>query len=71
MGKGAILLANVTEGEEAMASIVPFIGNALFEHAHIQGISDAYNRAIKDIYRFEQPNNTVETIIATRIITLT
>ena len=34
-------------------------------------MSDAYNRAIEDIYSFGRPNKTVETIIATRIITLT
>jgi hypothetical protein len=56
---------------EAMASIVPFISNAIFEQADIQVMSDAYNRAIDDIYSFGHPNKTVELIIATRIITLT
>jgi len=68
---GAILKGYGTEGEEAMASIVPFISNAVFEQADIQVMSDAYNRAIKDIYSFGRPNKTVEAIIATRIITLT
>ncbi len=54
-----------------MASIVPFISNAVFEQADIQVMSDAYNRAIEDIYSFGRPNKTVEAIIATRIITLT
>ena len=56
---------------EAMASIVPFISNAVFEQADIQVMSDAYNRAIEDIYSFGRPNKTVEMMIATRIITLT
>src|SRR5580692_4731119 len=63
--------ANGTAGEEAMASIVPFISNAVFEQADIQVMSDAYNKAIEDIYSFGRPNKTVEAIIATRIITLT
>ena len=68
---GGILNANGTEGEEAMASIVPFISNAVFEQADIQVMSDAYNRALEDIYSFGRPNKIVEKIIATRIITLT
>ena len=56
---------------EALASIVPFISNAIFEQADIQVMSDAYNRAIEDIHSFGHPNRTVELIIATRIITLT
>jgi hypothetical protein len=56
---------------EAMASIVPFISNAVFEQADIAVMSDAYNRAIEDIYSFGRPNKTVEALIATRIITLT
>jgi hypothetical protein len=68
---GGILDANGTAGEEAMASIVPFISNAVFEQADIQVMSDAYNKAIEDIYSFGRPNKTVEAIIATRIITLT
>jgi len=54
-----------------MASIVPFISDAVFEQADIQVMSVAYNRAIEDIYSFGRPNKTVEGIIATRIITLT
>ena len=70
-GMGGILDANGTAGEEAMASIVPFISNGVFKQADIQVMSDAYNRAIEDIYSFGRPNKTVEAIIATRIITLT
>ena len=55
----------------AMASIVPFISNAVFEQADIAVMSDAYNRALEDIYSFGRPNKTVEAMIATRIITLT
>jgi hypothetical protein len=55
---------------DAMASIVPFISNAVFEQADIAVMSDAYNRAIEDIYSFGRPNKTVEAMIATRIITL-
>ncbi len=54
-----------------MTSIVPFINNAVFEPADIKVMSDAYNRAIGDIYRFGHPNKVVGEIIATRIITLT
>src|ERR1700693_5090789 len=68
---GGILNANGTEGEEAMASIIPFISNAVFEQADIQVMSDAYNRALEDIYSFGHPNKTVEEIIAPRMITLT
>jgi hypothetical protein len=71
IGTGGIVGANGTEWEEAMASIVPFISNAVFEQADIRVMSDAYNRAIEDIYSFGHPNKTVEVIIATRIITLT
>jgi hypothetical protein len=70
-GMRGILEANSTEWEEAMASIVPFISDAVFEQADIQVMSVAYNRAIEDIYSFGRPNKTVEGIIATRIITLT
>ena len=66
---GEILEPNGNEWGEAMASIVPFISNAVFEQADIQVMSDAYNRAIEDIYNFGRPNKTVEAIIATRIIT--
>jgi hypothetical protein len=71
IGTGGIVEANGTEWEEAMASIVPFISNAVFEQADIQVMSDAYNRAIEDIYSFGHPHKSVEVIIATRIITLT
>jgi hypothetical protein len=54
-----------------MASIVPFISNAVFEQADIEVMSVAYDRAIEDIYSFGHPNKTVQEIIATRIITLT
>jgi hypothetical protein len=54
-----------------MASIVPFISNAVFEQADIQMMSVAYDRAIEDIYSFGHPNKTVQGIIAARIITLT
>jgi hypothetical protein len=70
-GMREILEAGGTEWEEAMASIVPFISDAVFEQADIQVMSVAYNRAIEDIYSFGRPNKTVEGIIATRIITLT
>jgi hypothetical protein len=75
IGMGGILEANDTDWLEAiwgevMASIVPFISNAVFEQADIQVMTDAYNRAIEDIYSFGRPNKTVEAIIATRIITL-
>jgi hypothetical protein len=68
---GESLWSNGAAWGEAMASIVPFISNAIFEQADIQVMSDAYNRAIEDIYSFGHPNKTVELIIATRIITLT
>jgi hypothetical protein len=71
IGMGGILEGNGTVWEEAVASIVPFISNAIFEQADIQVMSDAYNRAIEDIYSFGRPNKTVEMIIATRIIRLT
>jgi hypothetical protein len=76
IGMGGILKADGTEQVEAawgeaMASIVPFISNAVFEQDDIQVMSDAYDRAIEDIYSFGRPNKTVEAIIATRIITLT
>jgi len=54
-----------------MTSIVPFISNDVFEAADIKVMSDAYNRAIGDIYRFGRPNKVVGEIIATRIIALT
>jgi hypothetical protein len=54
-----------------MTSIVPFISNAVFEPADIQLMSDAYSRAIEDVYAFGHPNKFVGKFIATRIITLT
>ena len=54
-----------------MASIVPFISNAVFEPADIKLMSDAYNKAIDHIYGFGHPNQIVGKIIATRIIALT
>ena len=53
-----------------MTSIVPFIGNWVFEPAEIWVMSDAYDMAMEDIYRFGHPNKIVEQIIATRIIDL-
>jgi hypothetical protein len=38
--------------EGAMTSIVPFISNAVFEPADIKVMSDAYNKAMDDIYGF-------------------
>jgi hypothetical protein len=55
----------------AMTSIVSFISNAVFEPADIKLMSDAYNKAIEDVYGFGHPNKIVGKIIATRIITLT
>jgi hypothetical protein len=54
-----------------MASIVPFISNAVFEQADIRMMSAAFNRAIDAVHRFGHPNKTVQEIIARRIITLT
>jgi len=54
-----------------MASIVPFITNMVFEPADIKLMSDAYGRAMEDVYRFGHPNSFVAKFIATRIITLT
>jgi hypothetical protein len=54
-----------------MTSIIPFIGNAVFEPADIKLMSDAFRSAIEDVYEFGHPNKVVETIMATRIITLT
>jgi hypothetical protein len=53
-----------------MTSIVPFIGNAVFEASDIKLMSDAYNRAMKDVHSFGRPNKIVEKLIATQIITL-
>jgi len=53
-----------------MASIIPFIGNGVFEPADIEVMSEAYNMAMKDIYCFGRPNKIVVEIIAARIINL-
>ncbi len=57
--------------EGLMASIVPFIRDAVFEPADIKLMSDAYDKAIEDVCGFGHPNKIVGKIIATRIITLT
>jgi hypothetical protein len=57
--------------EGAMASIVPFICNGVFEPSDIKVMSDAYSRAIENICVFGHPNKIVGEIIATRIIKLT
>jgi hypothetical protein len=54
-----------------MTSIIPFISNAVFEPADINLMSDAYSRAIEDVYGFGHPNKFVGKIIAARIIALT
>jgi len=54
-----------------MTSIVRFISGAVFEVAEIRLMSDAYNKAIEDVYSFGHPNAIVEGIIAARIINLT
>jgi hypothetical protein len=46
-----------------MTSIVPFISNAIFEASDIELMSDAYDRAIEDVYRFGRPNKVVEKLI--------
>jgi len=53
-----------------MTSIVPFISSGVFESADIKVMSDAYDKAIEDIYGFGRPNKIVVEIIATRIINL-
>ena len=55
----------------AMASIVPFISNAVFEPADIELMSDAYSRAMENVYGFGHPNKIVGKMIASRIIALT
>jgi hypothetical protein len=50
---------------------VPFIRNAVFEPADIKTMSEAYDRAIEDVYGFGHPNKIVGEIIAGRIISLT
>jgi hypothetical protein len=54
-----------------MTSIVPFIGNVVFDAADIKLMSDAYTNAIEDVSGFGHPNKIVGTIIARRIIALT
>lgn len=54
-----------------MTSIVPFVGNAVFEAADIKLMSDAFSSAIEDVSSFGHPNKIVGTIIANRIIALT
>ena len=54
-----------------MTSIVPFISNVVFEPADIQLMSDAYSRAMEDVYSFGHPNKIVGKFIAARIVTLT
>jgi hypothetical protein len=39
----------------AMSSVVSFISNAVFEPADIKLMSDAYNKAIEDVYGFGHP----------------
>jgi hypothetical protein len=53
-----------------MTSIIPFIGNAVFESADIKLMSDAYNNAIEDVHGFGHPNKIVGKMIASRIIAL-
>ena len=57
--------------EGARTSIVPFTSNAVFEPADIKVMSDAYNKAMDDIYGFGHPKKIVQEIIATRIIKIT
>ena len=52
-------------------SIVPFLGDAVFEPADIKVMSDAYSRAIEFVCGFGHPNKIVREIIAGRIIKLT
>jgi hypothetical protein len=54
-----------------MTSIVQFVSGAIFEVADIKLMSDAYDKAIEDVYGFGHPNAIVEKIMATRIIDLT
>jgi hypothetical protein len=66
---GTVETVRLREG--VMTSIVPFISNGVFESGDIKVMSDAYAKAIENIYGFGQPNRIVGEIIATRIITLT
>ena len=54
-----------------MTSIIPFINNEMFEPADIKLMSDAYAKAIEDVYGLGRPNKIVGKMIAARIITLT
>jgi hypothetical protein len=54
-----------------MASIVPFISDTVFEPEDIKLMSDAFNKAIEDVYGFGHPNKIVGKMIASRIIALT
>jgi hypothetical protein len=56
--------------EKTMASIVPFISNAIFEPEDIKAMSDAYDRALEKIRDFGHPNKIVKEIVAKRIIKL-
>jgi hypothetical protein len=61
----------MTANGGAMTSIVPFIGNVVFETADIKLMSEAYSKAIEDVYGFGRPNGIVGKIIGNRIIALT
>jgi hypothetical protein len=64
-------VGNLESRKAAMTSIIPFLGNAVFEAADIKLMSDAYRSAIEAVYEFGRPNKIVEKIMAARIITLT
>jgi hypothetical protein len=49
-------------------SIVPFLGDAVFEPADIKVMSDAYGTAIEFVWGFGHPNRIVREIIAKHII---
>ncbi len=55
----------------ATISIVPFLGDAVFEPADIKVMSDSYSAAIEFVFGFGHPNRVVREIIASRIIKLT
>jgi hypothetical protein len=55
----------------ARISIVPFLGDAVFEPADIKVMSEAYSTAIEFVWGFGHPNRIVEEMIAKRIIKLT
>jgi hypothetical protein len=67
---GTIDNSGATSGG-GMTSIIPFIGNAVFELADIKVMSHAYSKAIENIHGFGHPNRVVGEMIATTIITLT